>query len=96
MISQKSWKTFLVEEQFFAVLARLRLGLKAEYVCDRRGLAPSTFSNVFATWVIFLALEVPLLLPWPSRKVINVTIPPCFAKYPSTRVIIDCIEMQVQ
>ena len=45
----------------------------------------------------FLALEMPLLFPWPSRKVIDVTVmPQCFAKYPSTRVIIDCIEMQVQ
>ena len=52
---QKPWKTFPVEEQFFAVLghARLRLGLKAEDVCDRTGLAPSTFSKMFATWVGF-------------------------------------------
>ena len=40
----------------------------------------------------FFALKLPLLFPWPSRKVIDVTIPPCFAKYPSTRVIIDCID----
>ena len=76
--------------------SRLRLGLKAEGVCDRTGLAPSTFSKMFATWVVSLALEVPILFPWPSIKVIDVTIPPCFAKYPSTRVIIDWIEMQVQ
>ena len=44
----------------------------------------------------FFALKLPLLFPWPGGKVIDVTIPPCFAKYPSTRVIIDCIEMQVQ
>ena len=52
---QKPWKTFPVEEQFFAVLvhARLRLGLKAEDVCDRTGLAPSTFSEMFATLVVF-------------------------------------------
>ena len=91
-----------MEEQFFAVLAyaRLRLGLKAEDVCDRTGLALSTFSKMIATSVgfffFFFALKLPLLFPWPSRKVIDVTIPPCFAKYPSTRVIIDCIEMQVQ
>ena len=93
---QKPWKTFPVEEQMFAVLARLRLGLKAEDVCDRTGLVPSTFSKMFATWVVFLALELPLLFPWPSRKVIDVTMPPCFVKYPSTRVMIDCMEMQVQ
>ena len=96
---QKPWKTFPVEEQFFAVLAhaRMRLGLKAEDVCDRTGLAPSTFSKMFATLGgFFFALKLPLLFPWPSRKVIDVTTPPCFAKYPSTRVIIDCIEMQVQ
>ena len=65
-------------------------------MCDRTGLAPSTFSKMFAIWMVSLALEVPLLFPWPSIKVIEVTIPPCFAKYPSTRVIIDCIDMQVQ
>ena len=87
-----------MKEQFVAVFAhaRLRLGLKAEDVCDRTGLAPSTFSKMFATWVGFFALKLPLLFPWPSRKVVDVTIPPCFAKYSSTRVIIDCIEMQVQ
>ena len=81
---QKPWKTFPVEEQFFGVLARLHLGLKAEDVCDRTGLAPFTFSKMFATWVVFLALELPHLFPWPSRKVIDVTMPACFAKYPST------------
>ena len=54
---QKPWKTFPVEEQFIAVLAharaRLRLGLKVEDVCDHTGLAPSTFSKMFATWVGF-------------------------------------------
>ena len=43
------WKNSSV----FGVLARLRLGLKAEDVCDRTGLAPSTFSKMFATWVGF-------------------------------------------
>ena len=65
-------------------------------MCDRTGFAPSTFSKMFATWVLYLALELPLLFPWPSRKVIDVTMPPCFAKYPSTRVFINCMEMQVQ
>ena len=48
-----------MEEQFFAVLAhaRLRLGLKAEDVCDRTGLAPSIFSKMFATWAVFFFIE---------------------------------------
>ena len=50
---QKPWKTFPVKEQFFAVLPRLHLGLKAKEVYDRNGLAPSTFSRTFATWVVF-------------------------------------------
>ena len=66
----RPWKTFPVEEQFFAVLghARLRLGLKAEDVWDRTGLAPSTFSKMFATWVGFFCIEAASFASMAKKK----------------------------
>ena len=67
----------------------------------RRGVQPHRTCTVYVLKDVrylggFLALELPHLFPWPSRKVIDVTMPACFAKYPSTRVMTDCMEMQVQ
>ena len=53
--------------------------------------------QLFSTWIIFLSKELTLLFPWPSRKQIDSLMPRSFCqKYPSTRIILDCMEVQVQ
>lgn len=93
----RAWRTLSVADQLLAVLVRLRRGLCAADVCFRMGLKEATYSRLFTTWVPFLAAELRLLFPFPSRSLINDWMPNCFRKrYPSTRVVIDCYEVQVE
>jgi hypothetical protein len=83
--------------QFFSVLVRLRLGL---FVCDiseRFCISEGTFSKYFSTWICFLSHELKSLNPFPSRDIIQRTMPESFqTSYPSVRVILDCTEIFIQ
>ena len=48
------------------------------------------------TWTAFLSLELQHLIHWPTRDQIRSSLPKCFKNYPSTRVVIDCTEFQVE
>ena len=88
-------KLALIDE-FFAVLMRLRLGLLLEDTADRFRVSTSTMSRLFITWVIFLAKELRLLFPWPSRELVQKHASEDFSKYPNTRIVIDCTEIFIQ
>lgn len=84
-------------EQFMAVMMRLRLGLFVRDVSDRFSISVSTFSCYFTTWINLIHAELEVINDFPSREVVNRTMPDCFLKrYPSTRVIIDCTELFIQ
>ena len=88
-------KLALIDE-FFAVLMCLRLGLLLEDVADRFGILSTTMSRLFITWVLFLAKELQLLFPWPSKELIQKHASSDFIRYPNTRIIIDCTEIFIQ
>ena len=95
--SRRPFSDIPIELQLFAVLARLRLNMKGQDLADRLGATETTVSRLFTTWVIFLSLEFQLLFPWPKRALVASWMPESFLrKYPNTRVIIDCMEFQVQ
>ena len=95
--SNRGFLCLAVYDQLFAVLIRLRRGLEAIDVCIRFGISESTYSRMFATWVIFLSKELKLLFPFPSRQQVLQWMPPSFRKhFPNTRIIIDCYEMECQ
>ena len=82
-----------LEEQFFLVMVRLRLGLFEVDLADRFGVHPSTVSRIIITWLNLMYVKFQQLPAWLSRRKINRLMPPCFKKwYPTTRVIIDCTE----
>ncbi|XP_065182332.1 uncharacterized protein LOC135823698 [Sycon ciliatum] len=83
-------------DEFLAVMMRLRLGLLVEDVCFRFGISATYFSKIFTTWIVFLSKELALLFPWPSAEQVRFHTPPQFAKYPNTRVIIDCFELFIE
>lgn len=83
--------------QLFVVLARLRLALFTQDIADRVVVSFGTFSTYFATWICHLHEELKILNPFPSREVVNSTMPRIFQKkYPSVRVILECTEIFVQ
>ena len=83
-----------LEEQFFLVMVRLRLGLFEVDLADRFGVHPSTVSRIIITWLNLMYVKFQQLPAWLSRRKINRLMPPCFKKwYPTTRVIIDCTDI---
>ena len=93
----RPWKNVTVINQLISVLARLRLAVPATDICVRMGLTEASYSRLFATWIPFLAAELKMLFPFPSRKMIDSWMPQTFRdRYPNTRIIIDCYEVQCQ
>ncbi|XP_033726136.1 uncharacterized protein LOC117315841 [Pecten maximus] len=85
-----------LENEFFAVLVRLRVKLLLTDISQRLGISEAHFSKIFSTWVRFLRLELSELMRFPSLREIQKNLPPQFSRYPNTRVIIDCTEIHVE
>ena len=85
------------KEELFITLCRLRQGFGEEHLAHLYGVSQATISRIIITWVNFLYLKFKDVPMWPSRELINKHMPEQFKeKYPSTRVIIDCTEVQCQ
>ena len=96
-LGPQPWKDMSIEDQCFAVLVHLRLELSGADAAARFRMSESTYSRVFATWVVFLSKELKLLFPWPSRARIDHHMPAAIKRrFPTTRVIIDCMEIQIE
>lgn len=85
-----------LENQFFATLVRLKLGLFLDDLANRFCVSPGYLSRMFNTWVRFLRLELEVLFPYPSAPQVQENTPEFFSKYPNTRMILDCTEIYVQ
>ena len=86
-----------IEQEFFLVLVRLRLGLLEEDIAYRAGVSTSHFSRIWITWLDFLHCKFRTYPIWPSKSTILKTMPACFKEsYPTTRVIIDCTEIYIE
>ena len=81
-------------EEFFVVLCRLRRGFSERHLANLYGVAQSTISRSFIQWINFMYLKVGQICIWPSKAVVQQTMPLDFKeKFPTTRVIIDCTEV---
>ena len=79
------------------VMCRLRQGFSEDHLAQLFNVSASTISRIFITWVNFMFFKFGQINIWPSRKVIDTTMPESFkGKYKSIRVIIDCIEVRCQ
>lgn len=81
-------------EEFFIVLCRLRRSFSERHLAHLYGVAQSTISRLFVPWINFMYLKFGQVCIWPSKSVVQTTMPADFkGKFPSTRVIIDCTEV---
>ena len=86
-------RTLSLEEEFLAVMVRIRCGYRNQDIAKLFGLSGTRFSRIFNTWVCLLSDVLHDLCRVPSREVTRATLPPCFAAFPSTRIVIDCTEI---
>lgn len=83
--------------EFILTLVRFRLGLVGFLLSDIFGISNSRVSQIFVTWITFLATCFGKLIKWPSKMQVKKYMPKSFRNtYPKTRVIIDCTEFFFQ
>ena len=61
-------RSLSLEQEFFLVLARLRLGLLEIDLATRAALSQSQLSRIFITWIDFLHSKLRCYPIWPSRE----------------------------
>ena len=84
-------------DKFFLTLCRLRQGFAELHLAQFFNIYQPTVSRIFISWINFLYLKLGHINIWPSRELVNETMPDdCKAKYPTTRVIIDCTEVRCE
>ena len=84
-------------DEFFLILCRLRQGFAELHLAQLFNVSQSTVSRIVISWINFMYLKLGQINIWPSRKLVDETMPQDFkAKYPNTRVIIDCTELRCE
>ncbi|XP_070549676.1 uncharacterized protein [Ptychodera flava] len=83
--------------QFFLVMCRLRLGLFEKDMAERFEISVSTVSRICSKWIDLMYYDLKEIDIWPSRELVDLMMPSCFKeKYPTTRVVIDATEIQME
>ena len=96
-VKQGRPRTLKPVEEFFLTLCRLRQGFAELHLAQLFNISQPTVSRIFISWINFLYLKLGHINIWPSRELVNETMPEDFkAKYPTTRVIIDCTEVRCE
>ena len=87
------------KDEFLLTLMRIRLGILNEDLADRFGIAPSTCSSIFKTWIRLLSDTLgKALVQRPQKESIMENMPKAFKKvgYGNVRVVIDCSEVFIE
>ena len=85
------------KNQLFLYLSWLKGGFSLNHVSWLFKIPKSTVSRYIITWSNFMYFSLGSIPIWPSRKVVNDTMPQSFKDtYPTTRCIIDCTELFCQ
>ena len=79
------------------VLWRLKVGLLVEDIAARFGVCQSHVSEIINTWIKFMYFRFKEVDIFPSRHIVHLHKPKCFAKkYSSTTLIIDATEIYIE
>ena len=83
-------------DELFLTLVKLCFGLPLHHVANLFNISSSTVSRVFTSWINLLYFVLGSINFWLPKHVIQETIPDSFRKFPSTRVILDATEFEIQ
>ena len=67
-------------DEYFLVMCRIRQGFREEHLGHLFQISTSTVSRIFITWINFMFLKLGQVNIWPSREVIDMTMPEDFKK----------------
>ena len=84
-----------LEEEFFMVLVRLRVGFTLTDLGLRFGLSESSVSRIFTTWINILYFNLKELCQMPEYCE-QLGKAEQFSEFPDLRVIVDCTEIFTQ
>ena len=86
-----------VEDQFFCTLIKLREHKTNFEISRMFGISEATVTNIFVTWINFMACQWGEIDWWPSGDMVKFYAPTDFRlKFPSTRVIVDGTECPIK
>ncbi|XP_028410619.1 uncharacterized protein LOC114533309 [Dendronephthya gigantea] len=80
-----------LEEEFFMVLIRLRLGLTLTDLASRFMLSEGNISKIFTTWINLMYFELKDLCQMPES--LDEGKAKHFSNFPNVKIIIDCTEI---
>ncbi|XP_063436834.1 uncharacterized protein LOC134718270 [Mytilus trossulus] len=84
-------------DQLFLTLIKLRQAKEDVELAMLFKISESTVSRVIMTWINFLYFQLKELDVWPSKEIIEETMPVDFKKkFPNTRVILDATEVPIE
>ena len=90
-------RTLKPVDEFFLTLCRLRQSFAEVHLAHLFNISQPTVSRIFIAWLNFMYLKLGHINIWPSRELTNATMHEDFkAKYPTTRVILDCTEVRCE
>ena len=90
-------RSMLSIDELFMFLMRLRQNFPEQDLAERFRITESTVSRILLTWTSLLYFVLGNIPLWISKEEIIRRMPRCFKHtYPSTRVIIDCTEIETQ
>ena len=84
------------EDELFLTLARLRLGLPLQHIANLFNISIATVSRIFTSWINLLYFVLGSINFWLPKHTIQEKMPDSFRKFPSTRVILDATEFEIQ
>lgn len=84
-------------DQLFLTLMKLRQSKDDVELSLLFNVSETTVSRIVCTWINFIYFQLQEIDIWPSKSVVEATMPVGFRKmYPSTRVILDATEVPIQ
>ncbi|KAK7890924.1 hypothetical protein WMY93_022887 [Mugilogobius chulae] len=83
-------------DELFMFLMYLSVGLLPQDLAARFRVHRSTVSRIIATWTNFLYQLLGKKRLWLPREVVRSLLPPVFAEFSDTQVVLDCTEIYCQ
>ncbi|KAK7939005.1 hypothetical protein WMY93_002331 [Mugilogobius chulae] len=83
-------------DEFLLFLMYLSVGLYPQDLAERFGIHRTTVSRIIATWTNFLYELLGKKRLWLPQEVVQANLPPEFAAFPDTQVVLDCTEIYCQ